>query len=86
MTDGELVRVMARIYHLTEQVTDLMNEDVLNHPNGEALLGELRDEGLGYSWDCALITHPHLVHPERWVCMGGTLKSKRAAQAKPSDP
>ena len=80
MTDGELVRVMARIYRLTDQITDLMNEDVLNHLNGEALRGELQDNGLGYRWDCASITHSHLAHPERWECVNGTLKSKRAAK------
>lgn len=82
MTDGELVKVMARIYRLTEQVTDLMDGEVLNHLNGEALRDELHSNGMGYRWDCASITHSHLAHPERWTCAGGILKSKRAEKAK----
>ena len=78
MTDGGLVKVMARLHRLADQIVDLMDEDILEHPNGEALRGELIDNGLGYRWDCASITHSHLSRPERWGCTGGTLRWKAA--------
>ena len=76
MTDGEIVKVMDRIRRLTEEVNYLIDEEVLNHRNGEALRGELHDNGFGHTWACAKITHSHLNHPDRWECIGGNLKYK----------
>ncbi len=68
MTDGQLVKVMARMQRLTDEAVDLLNDAIVNHPNGEALRKELCEEGLGYRWALALMTHSHLIHPERWLC------------------
>ena len=65
MTDGEMIKVTARIYRLSSVIDDLLH-DLLAHPNGEALRDELHDNGLGYTWDCASIVHDHLNYPERW--------------------
>ncbi len=76
MTDGKLVKAMARVYRLNEQIRDLMYE-ASNHPNGQALIWELQENGLGYTVDCASIAYGHLVHPERWECTHhGPLKWK----------
>ena len=82
MTDGKMVSTMARIYRLVDQIQDLMEGDLFNHPNGEALCGELHDNGLGYRIDCASIAQSHLLHPKRWEYVdGGTLKYKAAEAA-----
>lgn len=82
MTDGEMVKVMARIYRLNEQIKDLMDEDLLSHPNGEALCGQLHDNGFGHRVDCHSIAYLHLVHPERWECRHpGPLRWKAAEAA-----
>ena len=76
MTDSELVKVVARLYRLSEEIRWLMDEEIVNHPNGESLIGALRDNGLGYNglgygFDCAAIAHPHLLHPDRWELTHG---------------
>lgn len=77
MTDGKLVKVMARICRLNEQMKGLMDNDLLDHPGGRALREELQDNGLGYSLDCTLITYDHLIRPERWeYTRHGPLKRK----------
>ena len=77
LTDGELVRAITRIYRLNEDVRYLLDEVVINHPNGQALCSELHDNGLGYSIDCAAIAHSHLMRPERWERVdGGRLRRK----------
>ena len=73
MTDGKMIKVMARIYRLTNTVDDLIN-NLRAHPNGEALRDALHDNGLGCVWDCASIAADHLNYPERWVYVNaGTL-------------
>ncbi len=75
MTDGELLKVLARIQRHTDAIADLMHQQVLKHPNGEALFSEMADNGIGYRWDCDAIGHPHLLHPDRWNRSGdGYLK------------
>lgn len=82
MTDGKLVSVMRRIYRLNERIRDLLG-DLSEHPNGEALLAELHENGAGYSWDFEIMVHSHLVHPDRWEYVrGGRLKWKAAEAAK----
>ncbi len=81
MTDGKLVRVMARIYRLNEEILYLIEEEVFDHPNGEALRGKLHDNGLGYSCNIASITHPHLTNPHRWECIDGCKLKRKAADA-----
>ena len=76
MTDGQLVKVMARLQKLCDEIIYILNEEISNHENGEAICGELLDNGLGYNWDCADIIHPHLQHPERWECEHGKLVYK----------
>ncbi len=66
MTDGKMVKVLGHIYRLNEQIKDLMDDALLNHPNGEALVGEMQENGMGYGYDCHSIAYSHLVHPERW--------------------
>ncbi|KKK93437.1 hypothetical protein LCGC14_2692880 [marine sediment metagenome] len=76
MTDGQLVKVMARVQRLSDEKHRLIEDVILEHPNGEALCEELKDEGMGYTWCCALLTHPYLKHPERWECEHGKLVYK----------
>jgi len=71
MTDGEVVAITARMQRLSDNIMGLLNK-LEDHPNGEALLTELHENGLGYSWVFASITHSHLVHPERWQCVSNT--------------
>ena len=81
MTDGKMVKMMARIYRLNEQILGLL-EDLSDHPNGEALVADVHDNGVGYSWDFASIAHSHLVHPDRWECSHrGPLRWKAADAA-----
>lgn len=79
MTDGKMIKVMERIQRLSDQIQDLMDEELLDHPNGESIRGELRDNGLGYRFDCASIAQSHLLFHTRWQMVGGKLKWKPPA-------
>lgn len=68
MTDGQLVKVIARIQRLNDNMVDLLSNVVIDHPNGEALRKALCEEGMGIRWNMLSLTHPHLEHPERWEC------------------
>ena len=81
MTDGQMVRAVARIHRFIDQIQDLLDEEILNHPNGEALRGELIDNGLGYRLDCVSIAFSHLMYPERWEIANGTLRRKMKREA-----
>jgi len=72
MTDGQLVKIMDRIYRLNEQARDLIDQTA-DHPNGAAICEDLYDEGFGYSFDFALNAHRFLQHPERWRYENGRL-------------
>lgn len=74
MNDGELVRAMARLQRHSDEIKYILDEEIPNHPNGEALLADLQDNGLGYRLDCVSIVHPHLKRPQRWTNMGGWLE------------
>ena len=82
MTDGEMVKLMVRISLLNGKMCDLLRE-ISRHPNGEAMLDELHDNGVGLDWEFAEIAHAHLVHPERWTFVNRfTLRWKaKAAEA-----
>lgn len=77
MTDGELVKVMARLQRLDDEIAWILNEEIIDHPNGEELIGDLHDNGLGYRLECSAIAHPHLTHPERWILRCGRLVFRR---------
>lgn len=77
MTDGELIKAMAKIQKLSDEIAYILNEELVNHPNGEALLGELHDNGLGYRLNCLSLAHSHLSHPERWTNRCGRLVFRR---------
>ena len=73
MTDGQLVKVMARLQRLTDKTCQLIDDVIVEHPNSSKLRDELHANGLGYAWDCMEIVVEHLEHPERWVCENNKL-------------
>lgn len=81
MTDGQLLKTMARLQRLTNEISYIIDEEILNHPNGKSLRGELHDNGLGYNWDFWLIAHSHLIHPGRWRY---ERKTRRLVYQKPA--
>ena len=82
MTDGDLIGVMVRLQKHCDEIIYILNEEIVNHENGEALCGELHDNGLGYNWDLADIAHSHLRHPERWRCLDGVLRFRQTLGMK----
>ena len=65
MTDGKMLKIMAQLDRLACRAIVLM-DSLENHPNGDALIEDLKENGCGYLWDFPEIARPHLVHPERW--------------------
>jgi hypothetical protein len=65
MTDGELAKAATRLNRLHYEASMLI-EKIGDHPNGEQIIEDMFDNGMGHTWSCGLIVHEHMVHPERW--------------------
>lgn len=67
MKDGDVVRAARRIGALLRRVEDLCDEiRASDHPNAEAIYGELEaNEVMVMAWPEHVVSH-HLSHPERW--------------------
>ena len=74
MTDGELVKIMARVKRHSDAVYDLLRGRLYDHPNGLALEKDLSENGMYHLWDFASITHDNLLHPERWKVTAGKIQ------------
>lgn len=78
MTDSQMIRVMMQIQRLHDDIVYLMDEELPNHPNGEAICGELYDSGFVHrvdaDADAVTIAGSHLSHPERWSYKDGQLR------------
>lgn len=65
MTDGELAKAAARLRRLHNEAHSVI-EQIAGHPNGEQIIRDLHDNGLGYLCDFGSIVHEYMIHPERW--------------------
>ncbi len=75
MTDGEMVKSLARIYRLNEKICIAVTRICEEHPNGEELHEALQADAVGIGTNVMSIGLDHLVHPERWEYVnGGTLR------------
>ena len=81
MTDSELVRVVARIDRLIAEADRLMRDVIIEHPNGEDLQESMYDNGMGHTWACGSIAHPHLLRPEKWELVHGRLRYLKGGDA-----